>query len=627
MSPPDSGQNSSDDEGITLPERDRGRKLDNLAELQAAIEQIEQERELSPVQTARKNMVKNTLKVDVTPRESRTLQLPTIDRPPLSKEARKISHSRSATETDAYLPDINRSHSYSPPGSSSDSEIDEEAAARKPPMLRKKSGELVRPALRPPSARRRPSSMPGTPTFGKAVHFSHDLEHVRHFLQVDKPLAVSAETSPVEQYESETEFPFQPSGRSSQPLYEWEIRLANFPADMSDKPSAPIKVERVFLSPDKKTLIGTIAVQNLAFHKTVNARFTFDYWKTTSEVGAEYSHDVRRQVGNDGLDRFNFQIRLADQVNLENKTLFFCVRYLVGGQEYWDSNNSMNYQVDFNKKLVPAKANAGSGNDATRRLSGLPRSRSPQQPQSKKANFDDFGRGFDAHWDKELLPRSQSASSILHMDDGSAPIKFRNKSSAKVADVSGRKQPKGPSQAFGHRYDFGASLSAAITAASTALGDRSGLPAQASTRENPVATSTAGVSAAAAPAAPVPQSTPVALASIKPAAQSQSYNELLEKYCFFGSAKGSPSGTGSPMPACAANGRPANITLDGAQSMSSTPSPAQTPPQSALQASAGQAGDGKGREEISSRAMSTSHNYPYSHQLGGPFPASAAIHG
>jgi hypothetical protein len=92
----------------------------------------------------------------------------------------------------------------------------------------------------------------------------------------------------------------------------------------------PVRVERVFLSSDNKTLVGSVAVANLAFHKHVVARFTLDYWKTTSEVIAEFNHDIR-QPKREGYDRFNFNIKLADQANLEAKTMFFCVKYVVNG--------------------------------------------------------------------------------------------------------------------------------------------------------------------------------------------------------------------------------------------------------------------------------------------------------
>jgi hypothetical protein len=93
------------------------------------------------------------------------------------------------------------------------------------------------------------------------------------------------------------EFPFGSNapGRSRQPPFEWEIRLSNFLADAKQRESWPVRVERVFLSSDNKNLVGAIAVQNLAFQKLVVARFTLDYWKTTSEVAADYNHDVRRR--------------------------------------------------------------------------------------------------------------------------------------------------------------------------------------------------------------------------------------------------------------------------------------------------------------------------------------------
>ncbi len=136
--------------------------------------------------------------------------------------------------------------------------------------------------------------MPGTPTYSKAVHFDSHLEHVRHFLQVDKPLAVSAGSSPVESYESEIEFPFgqDEPHRSKGPPFEWEIRLSNFPTETPERKLSPVSIERIFLSSDNKTLVGIVAVANLAFSKHVTARFTLDYWKTTSEVVAEYNNDV-----------------------------------------------------------------------------------------------------------------------------------------------------------------------------------------------------------------------------------------------------------------------------------------------------------------------------------------------
>lgn len=562
ISPPESLQNSSDEEDTN---RGRSRELENLAELQAAIRVIEQRREGSPNgknEEPKKARMPPDLVIPDSHKPSQPNSTSTDSRrPPLSKEARKISHSRSSTDSNIVLDGSHQTQSpvamqYNRPESDEDDEDSEETATRlKPPMVRKKSGELVRPALRPSSAKRRPSSMPGTPTYSKAVHFDQHLEHVRHFLQVDKPLAVSAGSSPVEAYESEIEFPFgtEESRRSRGSSYEWEIRLSNFPAETEERKHMPVRVERVFLSSDKKNLIGVVAVQNLAYHKQVTARFTLDYWKTTSEVIAEYNNDVRRKQVNDGCDRFNFTIKLTDQTNLENKTMFFCVRYAVNGQQFWDNNGSINYQVEFAKK--PKDQGNGMQGMGPRPLNALPRSR-PSPPMSAghgrtrsvPRSFDDFASGFDSDAPYHDLPNA-----II----GNPPIKLKGPPARGdiVPDAPKRRQ-KGGAQAFGSRYDFSASLSAAIQNASSILGDQSGLakkgemeqvskempglrskPAGTSQQQVPgiVVKQPTGGSASSAPENASNPARPAALLSEKPSLQSQSYQELVDKYCFVGS--------------------------------------------------------------------------------------------
>lgn len=559
ISPPESSHNSSDEEE---PKRGRERDLDNLAELQAAIRVIEQRKESSPNRNEQDSR-RATMALDlVVPQLDNSLATPNntsaeSSRPPLSREARKISHSRSSTDSNIVL---DRGYQQQSPGqygrhADEDEDADEDEAdsdepvrRSKPPMLRKKSGELVRPALRPSSAKRRPSSMPGTPTYSKAVHFDSHLEHVRHFLQVDKPLAVSAGSSPVETYESEMEFPFgnDESARSRQPPFEWEMRLSNFPDEVKPRESWPVRVERVFLSSDNKHLVGAIAVQNLAFQKLVVARFTLDYWKTTSEVVADFNHDVRRRQ-NDGCDRFNFTIKLADLAHLENKTLFFCIRYTVNGREYWDNNGGMNYQVDFSKKAKPQHGKNGMAGPAARPRASLPRSK-PSPPLSFGAppnalpppSFDDFAAGFDS------FPSFDRASPAAIMGD--SPIKLKSprpRPRPEIVPDAPTRRTKAPAQAFGNRYDFGASLNAAILNASAVLGDPSGLKPRVDTRQSsrPVPALGAGGAPAAVskvpPAAKSPpaesqSSKPAALLSGKPSLSSQSYQELVDKYCFVG---------------------------------------------------------------------------------------------
>ncbi|KAL8688382.1 MAG: hypothetical protein Q9224_004898, partial [Gallowayella concinna] len=554
--PTTSSQTSSDDDDHAGNlKRGRVRDPPNIAELQAAIMLIEQHRDSSPARVTEERLkARATLGLRLPrldPLAKEHAEDPKLSTPlPLSAAGRKISHSRSNTDVTTLLdipPDV-----LTRSASESDlDELDDDSSRIRPTQVRKKSGELVKPVLTRGGLRRRPSSMPGTPTYRKGVHFdSNSLEKVRTFDGRDRPIVVSTGTSPAEQYENEIEFPFgeDPSiNRAS--AYEWEIRLSNFPLETLNRKSAPVRVERIYLSSDNKTLMAAIVVANLAFHKTVVARFTLDYWKTTSEVVADYNNDVRRKHMNDGFDRFVFSIKLEDQARLEEKTMFFCVRYSVNGQEFWDNNNSINYQVDFAKKAKEAdKQQETQGTTLPLPRSKASHSTSSVRPRSFPSMLDDFG-SFDSFFD--LSSSNPPPAHII----GDPPIPFKSQKSARelVADESVQRS-NGSNQSFGQRYNFGVSLHNAIAAASPALGER-GDPdytkAPPSQRMSfakqplvesgriPSSNTTKSASSAEKTGSNVevvPKIT--ALTTEKPSLESKSYQELLDSYCFVRSGSG-----------------------------------------------------------------------------------------
>lgn len=566
ISPPESSQNSSDDELNT--NRGRVRELANLAELQEAIRIIEQHRVRSPDRTNEETRkARKILGLDDPSNQQNQQRKPSSPlqespRLPLSAGARKISHSRSNTEPHAAYFDISSRDHSNVSGRrtsdsvvhedqlrilrhSSDSDDEEEDLPARPAMIRKKSGELVRPALRPASGKRRPSSMPGTPTYSKAVHFDQRLEHVRHFLQVDRPLAVSAGSSPVESvFYDDSDFPFYSDENEPRfPSFSWEIRLTNFPADTPERKSLSVRVERVYLSAEDNTLVGAVAARNIAFHKLVVVRFTLDYWKTTSEVVADYDHDIRRTITPDGYDRFLFNIKLEDQANLENKTLFFCVRYTVNGQEFWDNNNSFNYQVDFSKN---AKSQTGENVMQAKPINSSQRSQPcptlSRRPRSMPVNSAEI---FSTSFDFSSFPQPCTVA-------GDSPIRLRNAKAGrdiKLSATSPRTSAAG--QAFGNRYDFGASLSATIQASSNGVQTREDVKlsseklTSSSTRfernDKHITLKVNGHQeeiekksmSPKRPQLPAQEQTkPSALTAEKPSLQSSSYHELLDKYCF-----------------------------------------------------------------------------------------------
>ncbi|KAI9823020.1 MAG: hypothetical protein M1832_002674 [Thelocarpon impressellum] len=593
--------------------RQPGRGLTNLAELQAAMRSIEQRRESSPG-TFQDETKKARAALGITiPQLASASSDQATALQPLTDQARKISHSRSSTDSAIQF----ASPQTPSPESGSSSDDDDDGPIMRPSMVRKKSGELVKPALRPSSIKRRPTSMPGTPTYGKAVHFDNHLEHVRHFLQVDRPLAVSAGSSPVETFDGDVEFPFAVE-ESTPPPFRWDIVLPNFPQHTPDRLARPVRVERVVLSPDSRNLIGTAAVANLAFGKLVVVRFTFDYWKTTSEVVAEYDADVRRRHVDDGWDRFNFGIKLADQGNLESKTLFFCVRYNVNGQEFWDNNEAVNFQVDFKKRAAPQTGKPQQPIPRNRSSPALSASR----PRSMPISFDDFGDGFDVKYDFSLA--RQSAGRLV---GDASPIRLK---SAALPDTPARRKDTA-AQAFGNRYDFGASLSAAIQAGgspgaragSKATADDARPEPESSVPHAPSVTADRKKQAALVePLSSPARSRPSSYASEKPPLQSSSYHELLNKYCFFGSAKTSPQASKEGPPAA----DPMDVTPDKPAEAGRDPGKSPTPVDAApSDEPKSQPGNGTPRMSRSASPVSVTGSHAGS-RMGSPPAYSFQFH-
>lgn len=389
----------------------------------------------------------------------------------------------------------------------SDPDEEEEDLTPRPPMIRKKSGELVRPALR---MSKRPSSMPGTPTFVKNVHFDVQLERVRHFMQLDMPVAVSAGSSPADEYDGDTEFPFGSDSVPASKPYQWEAKITNFPAPDEINKHVPVRLDRIFLSSDNKYLVGIVAVANLAFNKHVVARFTMDHWKTVSEVEAEYNNDpnaAKLRDADDHHDRFHFNIRLADLADLETKTMFLCIKYHVNGLEFWDNNGWKDYHVNFVKKYKQGGRTVGQIGVHARTNRNIPR------PHSMPPTGNTFAaaRSFDSPQDDGFSRLTQQVP-LPHPDDDLLETPT--------------KRTKPAVHTFAVRYDFGSSLSAAMQ-----IGGADAVPVQ--TQITSVASSTRRT-VSTTPETQSSDSTvrPSDFVSAKPYHQSPGYKELVDKYCF-----------------------------------------------------------------------------------------------
>ncbi|KAF8823763.1 hypothetical protein HHX47_DHR9000497 [Lentinula edodes] len=221
-------------------------------------------------------------------------------------------------------------------------------------VVRKKSGQLVKPSLKSSKSTFKSSlnvtpggftkSEPATPTVPKAVKFDSRLEHVKLFLAEQRPLAVSRDGSPTDDTSgTESDFPsFIFGDRKNKVL---KMVVTNMPPSLNE--NADLVLEEMKLGLDEASIVGRVRVRNLSFQKWIAVRFTFDDWQTTSEVTAKHIESP-----NSEFDVFGFLIRLSDLIaRIEEKTLVLAIRYNVNGREIWDNNFGRNYIAKFSKEL------------------------------------------------------------------------------------------------------------------------------------------------------------------------------------------------------------------------------------------------------------------------------------
>ncbi|CAK9780639.1 hypothetical protein CC85DRAFT_292798 [Cutaneotrichosporon oleaginosum] len=248
-------------------------------------------------------------------------------------------------------------------------------------MVRKKSGEMVKPALKNRSL--------STPDLGrggkedlwaksksshnlrertKSVRFDEcGLESVVHFARGQRPDALikGPDGEDDQEHDLSDSVHFR-TRRSGVPrgagVAQTEIqidtcsavprvRLDFGPGTYGLLNNEYVVLERIEMS-QPLGLRGSVLVRNIAFEKWVAVRFTLDDWQTVSEVSASHvSHIPAGTTGDEGWDRFTFNIKLEDyRRKIENRSFMFCVRYNANGGEWWDSNGGQNYHISFKQQ-------------------------------------------------------------------------------------------------------------------------------------------------------------------------------------------------------------------------------------------------------------------------------------
>ena len=87
---------------------------------------------------------------------------------------------------------------------------------------------------------------------------------------------------------------------------------------------------------------GTVKVKNLAFHKRITVRYTFDKWRSSLDVEGQYV-----PYSNDGdSDRFSFALTIPEYFQAVGGRIELAFRYETDGVEFWDNNDGHNYLIE-----------------------------------------------------------------------------------------------------------------------------------------------------------------------------------------------------------------------------------------------------------------------------------------
>ncbi|KAJ2858038.1 hypothetical protein J3B02_000570 [Coemansia erecta] len=366
-----------------------------------------------------------------------------------------------------------------------------------PAVVRKDSGEIVRPCLRKRSATTTDipslyqqqqqqqkhasteyavlsSSGPANGTVMRTprfVHFGADLECVRWFLKAQSPRSVCEDATPdycsmsdddssyaVAQSKQQQQQHQQKQQKQPSTVRLTAIRRPN-PA-FSIYEESPVVLERVELADNKRssaTLRGTVKVHNLAFEKSVMVRYSFDQWRTVNEASASYNRTLlESQGGRPGIDRFAFTLTLPASVTVcLPSTIAMCVHYSVNSSDFWDNNSGANYMFKLALPAAPAIADDDADMDAVQTMRSRQTAMSDGSSELYAPRRLTFGRSSQRQVGQ--IPSSSSSSSGLRnsvsaLDFSSAQAVASSTSASSSSSLSPSTAFAAPTSADSRRY-------------------------------------------------------------------------------------------------------------------------------------------------------------------------------
>lgn len=106
-----------------------------------------------------------------------------------------------------------------------------------------------------------------------------------------------------------------------------------------------VSLENIIVKESEESVVGTVKVKNLSYHKEVLIRSSPDDWITQEDTYCTYVPNTNAAAVPESVkviyDTFSFRLTLPPR----SRKIEFCVCYRADGVEFWDNNGGKNYAV------------------------------------------------------------------------------------------------------------------------------------------------------------------------------------------------------------------------------------------------------------------------------------------
>lgn len=129
---------------------------------------------------------------------------------------------------------------------------------------------------------------------------------------------------------------------------QWELAFAqpasNYMGMKARLERDNVCLENAMIKEAENSIVGTVKVRNLSYHKLVKVRYTINNWASFEEVeGSFIPLGSPTSAAYDIYDTFSFNLPLPGSTQADK--LEFCICFTTDTCEYWDNNNSKNYVI------------------------------------------------------------------------------------------------------------------------------------------------------------------------------------------------------------------------------------------------------------------------------------------